>query len=149
MAYSDQIRCEEITEIFRRYNNSIFGWAGHTKEGKTFSNVSGWSLPPSSSLVGKNILSSSLVGFSIFLVHSRWSFPCWFVTSLSSLVNPNPPFWLPNVLIQWGSRSERKSPCRAMMDVEMNEKRLLRDVSSCSSNHYSGRPFSWVHFVSQ
>ena len=24
-----------------RYNNSIFGWAGHTKEGKTFSNVSG------------------------------------------------------------------------------------------------------------
>ena len=29
-----------------RYNNSIFGWAGHTKEGKTFTNVSGKSFSP-------------------------------------------------------------------------------------------------------
>ena len=31
--------------VFFRYNSSIFGWAGHTKEGKTFSNISGGFLP--------------------------------------------------------------------------------------------------------
>ena len=89
-----------IEKYLSRYNNSIFGWAGHTKEGKTFSNVSGQFRSPVLPLSISLLLVLFLVGFR----NMDW-------------------------VIQLDSQSGRKSPCRAMMDATYCSEALIWDIT--------------------